>query len=123
MLCGLSQKDGYTFSWSGEGRRCPFFPSLILSLFSWQVAETIEWLSDYFVKLRWSSQDFQSFGLFSKWAPYIPEVKRFVEYLVNQLIYSEVSSLSQEPVGSKRVLSGNSLHLAVGGMYSWQALS
>ncbi|XP_072849080.2 ectopic P granules protein 5 homolog isoform X1 [Pogona vitticeps] len=79
-----------------------------------QVAETIEWLSDYFVKLRWSSQDFQSFGLFSKWAPYIPEVKRFVEYLVNQLIYSEVSSLSQEPVGSKRVLSAlRSLHLVI----------
>ncbi|KAH0627798.1 hypothetical protein JD844_008196 [Phrynosoma platyrhinos] len=79
-----------------------------------QVMETIEWLSDYFFKLRLSSRDFQSFGLFSKWAPYIAEVNHFMEYLVNRLIDSEVISLSQEPVGSRRVLAAlHSLHLVI----------
>ncbi|XP_042305293.1 ectopic P granules protein 5 homolog isoform X2 [Sceloporus undulatus] len=79
-----------------------------------QVMETIEWLSDYFFKLRSSSRDFQSFGLFSKWAPYITEVNHFMEYLVNCLIDSEVISLSQEPVGSPRVLTAlRSLHLVI----------
>ncbi|XP_062984350.1 ectopic P granules protein 5 homolog [Elgaria multicarinata webbii] len=79
-----------------------------------QVMETIEWLSDYFLKLRLSSRDFQSFGLFSKWTPYISEVIHFMEYLVNRLVDSEAASLSQEPVGSSRVLAGlHSLHLVI----------
>lgn len=79
-----------------------------------QVMETTEWLSDYFFRLRLSSQDFWSFGLFSKWSPYIGEVRCFMDYLVNRLIASEVASLSQEPVGSNQVLAAlHSLHLAI----------
>ncbi|XP_061469566.1 ectopic P granules protein 5 homolog isoform X3 [Rhineura floridana] len=79
-----------------------------------QVMEAIEWFSDYFHKLRLSSQDFRSFGLFSKWAPYIAEVTRFMEYLINRLVDSEVVSLALEPVGSHKVLAAlRSLHLVI----------
>uniref|UniRef100_A0A8C2Y7F7 Ectopic P-granules 5 autophagy tethering factor n=1 Tax=Coturnix japonica TaxID=93934 RepID=A0A8C2Y7F7_COTJA len=70
-----------------------------------QVRETIEWLSTSFSKLRLASVDFRTFGLFSKWSPYVPEVNTFLEYLIKRLIETEVVSLAQEPVGSNRVLS------------------
>uniref|UniRef100_A0A8D2L1T6 Ectopic P-granules autophagy protein 5 homolog n=1 Tax=Varanus komodoensis TaxID=61221 RepID=A0A8D2L1T6_VARKO len=73
------------------------------------VMETIDWLSDYFLKLRLSSRDVQSFGLFSKWTPYIAEVQCFMEHLVNRLVDAESSGLSQEPVGSRL----HSLHLVI----------
>lgn len=72
-----------------------------------QVRETIEWLSTSFCKLRLSSVDFRTFGLFSKWTPYVAEVKTFLEYLIKQLIDTEVANLAQEPVGSSRILAGN----------------
>ncbi|ETE56942.1 Ectopic P granules protein 5-like protein, partial [Ophiophagus hannah] len=65
--------------------------------------ETIEWISDYFLKLRLSSQDYRSFGLFSKWSPYITHVRRLMQYLIHRLIDSRMDSLSREPVGSNRV--------------------
>uniref|UniRef100_A0A8C0IPS9 Ectopic P-granules 5 autophagy tethering factor n=1 Tax=Chelonoidis abingdonii TaxID=106734 RepID=A0A8C0IPS9_CHEAB len=74
---------------------------------SLQVTETIEWLCKSFCKLRLASLDFRSFGLFSKWSPYMTEVKTLLEYLVKRLIDSEVVSLAQEPVGSSRILAGN----------------
>uniref|UniRef100_A0ACB8ENP7 Uncharacterized protein n=1 Tax=Sphaerodactylus townsendi TaxID=933632 RepID=A0ACB8ENP7_9SAUR len=79
-----------------------------------QVVETVEWLSKFFLRLRLSSRDFQTFGLFSKWAPYIAQVKRFMEYLVNRLVDSEAASLAQEPVGSGDILAAlQSLHSVV----------
>ncbi|XP_053153472.1 ectopic P granules protein 5 homolog isoform X2 [Hemicordylus capensis] len=79
-----------------------------------QVMETLEWLSNFFLKLRLSSRDFRSFGLFSRWAPYITQVRHLVEYLVNRLVDSEASNLSREPVGSSRVLAVlHSLHLTI----------
>ncbi|KAL8204232.1 UNVERIFIED_CONTAM: Ectopic P granules protein 5, partial [Gekko kuhli] len=79
-----------------------------------QVVETIEWLSNYFFKLRLSSRDFRTFGLFSKWAPYIGQVKRFMEYLVNRLIESEAANLAREAVGSDTVLATlQSLHSVI----------
>ncbi|XP_056399364.1 ectopic P granules protein 5 homolog isoform X1 [Hyla sarda] len=68
-----------------------------------QVLETIKWLSDFFRKLRVSKSDFQSFGLLSKWSPYIPEVKTFMEYLVKSHIDYEVLSIKQETMGSPTV--------------------
>ncbi|XP_069819331.1 ectopic P granules protein 5 homolog isoform X1 [Dendropsophus ebraccatus] len=68
-----------------------------------QVLETIKWLSDFFRKLRVSKSDFQSFGLLSKWSPYIPEVKTFMEYLVKSHIDYEVLSIKQELMGSPTV--------------------
>lgn len=35
------------------------------------------------------------------------EVKTFLEYLIKQLIDTEVANLAQEPVGSSRILAGN----------------
>uniref|UniRef100_A0A8C3XNI7 Ectopic P-granules autophagy protein 5 homolog n=1 Tax=Chelydra serpentina TaxID=8475 RepID=A0A8C3XNI7_CHESE len=70
------------------------------ALHSLQVTETIEWLCKSFCKLRLASLDFKSFGLFSKWSPYMTEVKTLLEYLVKRLIDSEVVSLAQDPVGS-----------------------
>ncbi|XP_021501163.1 ectopic P granules protein 5 homolog isoform X1 [Meriones unguiculatus] len=74
-----------------------------------QVMETIQWLSDFFYKLRLSKLDFKSFGLFSKWSPYMADVKTFLEYLVKRLIDLEIASLAQDPsASSKKVL--RSLH-------------
>ncbi|XP_070795069.1 ectopic P granules protein 5 homolog [Pituophis catenifer annectens] len=81
----------------------PMQPSTEPILSPEQVTETIEWISDYFLKLRLSSQDYQSFGLFSKWAPYIPHVRRLMQYLIHRLIDSRMETLSREPVGSNRV--------------------
>ncbi|XP_054842420.1 ectopic P granules protein 5 homolog [Eublepharis macularius] len=84
-----------------------------------QVLETIEWLSNYFLKLRLSSRDFQTFGLFSKWAPYVAHVKSFVEYLVNRLVDSEAASLAREPVGSDGVLAAlQSLHSVLAQLFT-----
>ncbi|KAG5280995.1 hypothetical protein AALO_G00066300 [Alosa alosa] len=69
-----------------------------------QVDETIEWLSNYFLKLRLSKGDFRSFGLLCKWAPYIEEVKAFLGYLVNYVISLEVNNCAKEPLGSTRLL-------------------
>lgn len=71
-----------------------------------QVDETIEWLSNYFLKLRLSKGDFRSFGLLSKWAPYVEEVKAFMAYLVNCIINQEVNNCAKEPLGSPRLLKG-----------------
>lgn len=51
--------------------------------------------------------DFRTFGLFSKWSPYVAEVNKFLEYLVKRLIDTEAANLAQEPVGSNRILAGN----------------
>ncbi|XP_072520636.1 ectopic P granules protein 5 homolog isoform X3 [Salminus brasiliensis] len=69
-----------------------------------QVEETIEWLSNYFLKLRLSKGDFRSFGLLSKWKPYIDEVKTFFEYLISYLIDVELNNCSKEPPGSARLV-------------------
>ncbi|KAM4841336.1 ectopic P granules protein 5 homolog isoform 2-T2 [Thomomys bottae] len=65
-----------------------------------QVTETIQWLSDFFYKLRLSKLDFKSFGLFSKWSPYMADVKTLLGYLVQRLIDSEVASLAHDPSAS-----------------------
>ncbi|KAL7839536.1 hypothetical protein SRHO_G00261940 [Serrasalmus rhombeus] len=69
-----------------------------------QVEETIEWLSNYFLKLRLSKGDFRSFGLLSKWMPYIEEVKTFFEFLISYLIDLELNTCSKEPLGSARLI-------------------
>ncbi|XP_051748623.1 ectopic P granules protein 5 homolog [Ctenopharyngodon idella] len=69
-----------------------------------QVDETIEWLSKFFLKLRLSNGDFRSFGLLSKWGPYIEEVKVFWEDLITYIIHLELNNCSKEPVGSPRLI-------------------
>uniref|UniRef100_A0A8C3NW07 Ectopic P-granules autophagy protein 5 homolog n=1 Tax=Cyanoderma ruficeps TaxID=181631 RepID=A0A8C3NW07_9PASS len=78
-----------------------------------QVRETIEWLSTSFCKLRLASVDFRTFGLFSKWTPYVAEVNTFLEYLIKRLIDTEVTTLAQEPVGSTL----QSLYSVIAGLF------
>lgn len=78
-----------------------------------QVDETIEWLSKFFLKLRLSNADFRSFGLLSKWGPYIEEVKVFCEDLITYVIYLELNNCSKEPVGSPRLVKGTNLYFFV----------
>ncbi|CAO2594519.1 Ectopic P granules protein 5 homolog [Lemmus lemmus] len=72
-----------------------------------QVMETIQWLSDFFYKLRLSKLDFKSFGLFSKWSPYMADVETFLGYLVKRLIDLEISSLTQNPTASSKEVLGS----------------
>uniref|UniRef100_A0A672N741 Ectopic P granules protein 5 homolog n=1 Tax=Sinocyclocheilus grahami TaxID=75366 RepID=A0A672N741_SINGR len=76
-----------------------------------QVDETIEWLSKYFLKLRLSNGDFRSFGLLSKWGPYIEEIKMFWEDLITYVIDLELNNCSKEPVGSPRLVKGTNMYL------------
>ncbi|KAM6036561.1 ectopic P granules protein 5 homolog isoform 4-T4 [Theristicus caerulescens] len=83
-----------------------------------QVRETMEWLSTSFCKLRLASMDFRTFGLFSKWSPYVAEVNTFLEYLIKRLIDTEVANLAQEPVGSNRILAAlQSLYSIIAGLF------
>lgn len=71
-----------------------------------QVEETVNWLSDYFLRSRLSKADLRSFGLYSAWVPYISDVVTFWEHLTGCLINTQVSSCTREPVGSNKVTKG-----------------
>ncbi|XP_018596418.2 ectopic P granules protein 5 homolog isoform X3 [Scleropages formosus] len=75
-----------------------------VSLSHQHVAETIEWLSNFFLKLRLSKEDFRSFGLYSKWGPYIEYVQVLLQYLVEYAVDVELNTCAKEPVGSEKVL-------------------
>ncbi|MBN3301121.1 EPG5 protein, partial [Amia calva] len=82
------------------------------------VTETIEWLSDFFLKLRLSKADFRSFGLFPKWGPYVEEVKLFWGYLVNNTINCVLAGLAKEPVGSSTTVHALlTLHSQIAGLF------
>uniref|UniRef100_A0A4X2M4S9 Ectopic P-granules 5 autophagy tethering factor n=1 Tax=Vombatus ursinus TaxID=29139 RepID=A0A4X2M4S9_VOMUR len=85
----------------------PSSPNILLS--DEQVMETIQWLSNFFYKLRLSKLDFKSFGLFSKWTPYVADVRRLLEYLVKRLIASEMACLGQDTLTNSRTVL-RSLH-------------
>ncbi|KAB1256285.1 Ectopic P granules protein 5-like protein [Camelus dromedarius] len=74
-----------------------------------QVVETIQWLSNFLNKLRLSTLDFKSFGLFSKWSPYMTEMKTLLAYLVKRLLDSEMVCLAQGPSASSKTVL-RSLH-------------
>ncbi|XP_043934118.1 ectopic P granules protein 5 homolog [Protopterus annectens] len=79
-----------------------------------QVKETIEWLANFFCKLRLSKADFKSFGLFSKWSPYVAYVEQFFLFLVESLIDSEKNSLVEEPKAQGEIITGlKSLHYRI----------
>uniref|UniRef100_H3A8A6 Ectopic P-granules autophagy protein 5 homolog (C. elegans) n=1 Tax=Latimeria chalumnae TaxID=7897 RepID=H3A8A6_LATCH len=83
-----------------------------------QVEETLEWLSEFFCKLRFSKSDFRSFGLFSKWGSYMAEVEAFFLFLVRSLINNGAAALAQEPAGSSKTLQVlQSLHSKVTGLF------
>ncbi|XP_074526057.1 ectopic P granules protein 5 homolog isoform X2 [Halichoeres trimaculatus] len=90
-----------------SGRAVVSSPSLhraLISLSPQQVDETVDWLSDYFLRSRLSKQDLRSFGLYSAWTPYIAEVVSFWEHLISCSISVQLSSCAREPVGSTRIM-------------------
>jgi len=72
-----------------------------------QVDETIDWLSDYFLRSRLSKPDLRSFGLYSAWTPYISDVVSFWEHLIGSLINVQLSGCARESVGSSKIMKGN----------------
>ncbi|XP_042766523.1 ectopic P granules protein 5 homolog isoform X1 [Panthera leo] len=85
-------------------------PDVLLS--DKQVMETIQWLSNFFYKLRLSTLDFKSFGLFSKWSPYMADMKTLLGYLVKRLLDSEMACLAQDPSASSKAVL-RSLHSVI----------
>ncbi|KAM9743565.1 ectopic P granules protein 5 homolog [Menidia menidia] len=75
-----------------------------ISLSPQQVDETIDWLSDFFLKSRLSKPDLRSFGLYSAWTPYIDHVVSFWEHLIGCLINAQFNSCAREPVGSSKIM-------------------
>lgn len=75
-----------------------------ISLSPQQVEETVDWLSDYFLRSRLTKPDLRSFGLYSAWTPYISEVVSFWEHLICCLINTKFSSCAREPVGSSKIM-------------------
>ncbi len=71
--------------------------------------ETVDWLSDYFLRSRLGKADLRSFGLYSAWAPYISEVVSLWEHLVGCLINVQLSSCARESAGSSKIMKGNGL--------------
>uniref|UniRef100_A0A8C4I1F8 Ectopic P-granules autophagy protein 5 homolog (C. elegans) n=1 Tax=Dicentrarchus labrax TaxID=13489 RepID=A0A8C4I1F8_DICLA len=68
------------------------------------VDETVDWLSDYFLRSRLSKADLRSFGLYSAWTPYISEVVSFWDHLIGCLINVQFSSCARESVGSSKIM-------------------
>lgn len=68
--------------------------------------ETVDWLSDYFLRSRLSKPDLRSFGLYSAWTPYISEVACFWDHLTGCLIDMHHSSCAKESVGSGKIMKG-----------------
>ncbi|KAG7280918.1 hypothetical protein CRUP_009205, partial [Coryphaenoides rupestris] len=75
-----------------------------VSLSPQQAAETVEWLSDYFLRSRLSKTDLRTFGLYSAWTPYISDVVTFWGHLAGCLVNVQVCACAREPVGSAKVL-------------------
>ncbi|XP_068166676.1 ectopic P granules protein 5 homolog isoform X2 [Antennarius striatus] len=75
-----------------------------ISLSPQQAEETIDWLSDYFLRSRLSKPDLRSFGLYSSWTPYISEVVLLWDHLIGCLISMHHSSCARESVGSSKIM-------------------
>ncbi|XP_054630458.1 ectopic P granules protein 5 homolog [Dunckerocampus dactyliophorus] len=94
-----------TFEVSGRIPTSPASPCRSsISLSPQQVDETIEWLSDFFLRSRLSKPDLRSFGLYSAWSPYISEVVSLWDHLIGSLISVSLSSCARESVGSNKVM-------------------
>ncbi|XP_030325638.1 ectopic P granules protein 5 homolog isoform X7 [Strigops habroptila] len=116
--CGSPVTEQVSFKRSGSTENPVLQDAAKIPLSAEQVRETIEWLSTSFCKLRLASTDFRTFGLFSKWSPYVAEVNKFLEYLIKRLIDMEVANLAQEPVGSNRILAAlQSLYSVIAGLF------
>ncbi|KAM9393292.1 ectopic P granules protein 5 homolog [Pholidichthys leucotaenia] len=75
-----------------------------ISLSPQQVDETVDWLSEYFLKSRLSKPDLRSFGLYSSWTPYIDDVVSFWDHLIGCLINTQLNICARESVGSSKIM-------------------
>uniref|UniRef100_A0A672I8V7 Ectopic P-granules autophagy protein 5 homolog (C. elegans) n=1 Tax=Salarias fasciatus TaxID=181472 RepID=A0A672I8V7_SALFA len=82
-----------------------------ISLSPQQVDETVDWLSDFFMKSRLSKADLRSFGLYSTWTPYVSDVVSFWDHLISCSISVQLNNCARESVGSSKIMKGNQLHL------------
>lgn len=48
--------------------------------------ETMDWLSQYFFRLRVCSPDSASFGLYPHWQPYVASLVSFYGYLTRHIV-------------------------------------
>lgn len=69
--------------------------------------ETVDWLSDYFLRSRLSKMDLRSFGLYASWTPYIEDVVSFWDHLISCLINVQLNSCARESVGSSKIMKGS----------------
>uniref|UniRef100_A0A669EDX4 Ectopic P-granules autophagy protein 5 homolog (C. elegans) n=1 Tax=Oreochromis niloticus TaxID=8128 RepID=A0A669EDX4_ORENI len=76
------------------------------------VDETVDWLSDYFLRSRLSKTDLRSFGLYASWTPYIEDVVSFWDHLISCLINVQLNSCARESVGSSKIMKGSCKLLA-----------
>uniref|UniRef100_A0A3P9CKA7 Ectopic P-granules autophagy protein 5 homolog (C. elegans) n=1 Tax=Maylandia zebra TaxID=106582 RepID=A0A3P9CKA7_9CICH len=74
---------------------------------STEVDETVDWLSDYFLRSRLSKTDLRSFGLYASWTPYIEDVVSFWDHLISCLINVQLNSCARESVGSSKIMKGS----------------
>ncbi|XP_077571693.1 ectopic P granules protein 5 homolog [Stigmatopora nigra] len=107
-----SEVSAHATACSGSSYRSP------ITLSPQQVDETIDWLSDYFLRSRLSNPDLRSFGLYSAWSLYISEILTFWDYLVHCLSSVSLSNFARESVGSKRVMQAlHELHNKIGKLF------
>ncbi|XP_006816561.1 ectopic P granules protein 5 homolog, partial [Saccoglossus kowalevskii] len=63
------------------------------------IKETIEWLTNYFKKLRVSTAELARFGLYSKWRPYIKPLSNFFGFLSQTYIVKEAERVISVGMG------------------------
>uniref|UniRef100_A0A672IB47 Ectopic P-granules autophagy protein 5 homolog (C. elegans) n=1 Tax=Salarias fasciatus TaxID=181472 RepID=A0A672IB47_SALFA len=68
------------------------------------VDETVDWLSDFFMKSRLSKADLRSFGLYSTWTPYVSDVVSFWDHLISCSISVQLNNCARESVGSSKIM-------------------
>uniref|UniRef100_A0A672IBN9 Ectopic P-granules autophagy protein 5 homolog (C. elegans) n=1 Tax=Salarias fasciatus TaxID=181472 RepID=A0A672IBN9_SALFA len=69
-----------------------------------EVDETVDWLSDFFMKSRLSKADLRSFGLYSTWTPYVSDVVSFWDHLISCSISVQLNNCARESVGSSKIM-------------------
>lgn len=91
------------------------FCNIAVIFIVYQVDETVDWLSDYFMRSRLNKQDLRSFGLYSSWTPYVNYVVFFWDHLIGCLINVQLSSCARESVGSSKIIKGGCRDYIEGG--------
>ena len=68
--------------------------------------ETMDWLSQYFFRLRVCRPDSASFGLYPHWQPYVTSIVSFYRYLTRHLILHSAKLVTTEDMPAQQSKSG-----------------